>query len=111
MRSGQPKLIRISNAEVAREAGVEHYAMPCASNGTLELFGMQHGGFTGLHCFCQNISPHIDLQHLICHGQHRSHGPQSQYRMARVRTSCGSHDCRADVGIGAKATPSMGGNS
>jgi xanthine dehydrogenase accessory factor len=38
MRSGQPKLIRISNAEVAPEAGVEHHAMPCASNGTIELF-------------------------------------------------------------------------
>jgi len=38
MRTGQPKLIRISNAEVPPEAGVEHYAMPCASNGTIELF-------------------------------------------------------------------------
>ncbi|MEJ0003978.1 MAG: XdhC family protein [Pararobbsia sp.] len=38
MRSGQPKLIRISNAEPAPEADVEHHAMPCASNGTIELF-------------------------------------------------------------------------
>jgi xanthine dehydrogenase accessory factor len=38
MRSGQPKLIRISNSEVAPEPGVEHHAMPCASNGTIELF-------------------------------------------------------------------------
>lgn len=38
MRSGQPKLIRISNSETAPEPGVEHHAMPCASNGTLELF-------------------------------------------------------------------------
>ena len=38
MRSGQPKLIRISNSEVTPEPGVEHHAMPCASNGTIELF-------------------------------------------------------------------------
>lgn len=38
MRSGQPKLIRIGNSDVAPEAGVEHHAMPCASNGTIELF-------------------------------------------------------------------------
>ncbi|MGA7778794.1 MAG: XdhC family protein [Paraburkholderia sp.] len=38
MRLGQPKLIRISNSEVAPEPGVEHHAMPCASNGTIELF-------------------------------------------------------------------------
>lgn len=38
MRSGQPKLIRISNSEVTPELGVEHHAMPCASNGTIELF-------------------------------------------------------------------------
>jgi xanthine dehydrogenase accessory factor len=38
MRSEQPKLIRISNSEVAPEPGVELHAMPCASNGTIELF-------------------------------------------------------------------------
>ncbi len=38
MRSGQPKLIRISNSDPTPEAGVEHHAMPCASNGTIELF-------------------------------------------------------------------------
>ncbi|MGF6768360.1 xanthine dehydrogenase accessory factor [Paraburkholderia sp. GAS199] len=38
MRTGQPKLIRISNSEVAPETGMEHHAMPCASNGTIELF-------------------------------------------------------------------------
>jgi xanthine dehydrogenase accessory factor len=38
MRSGRPKLIRISNSDVAPETGVELHAMPCASNGTIELF-------------------------------------------------------------------------
>ncbi|AXK65130.1 XdhC family protein [Burkholderia sp. IDO3] len=38
MRVGQPKLLRISNTEVEPEPGVELHAMPCASNGTLELF-------------------------------------------------------------------------
>ncbi|CAB3795284.1 XdhC family protein [Pararobbsia alpina] len=38
MRSGQPKRVRISNSEGASEPGVEHHAMPCASNGTIELF-------------------------------------------------------------------------
>jgi xanthine dehydrogenase accessory factor len=35
--SGEPKLVRIANAGEA-EAGVEHHAMACASNGTIELF-------------------------------------------------------------------------
>ncbi|MGO4808297.1 XdhC family protein [Cupriavidus sp. 2MCAB6] len=38
IRSGQPKLLRISNAPAAPEADVENHAMPCASNGTIELF-------------------------------------------------------------------------
>jgi len=35
---GAPKLVRISNDEVYPEEDVEHYAMSCASNGTVELF-------------------------------------------------------------------------
>ncbi|WP_020204311.1 XdhC family protein [Cupriavidus sp. WS] len=38
IRTGAPKLLRISNAPAAAEAGIEMHAMPCASNGTLELF-------------------------------------------------------------------------
>lgn len=38
MQEGQPKLMRISNTEDEPEPGVEHHAMPCASNGTIELF-------------------------------------------------------------------------
>jgi xanthine dehydrogenase accessory factor len=35
--SGEPKLVRITNAGEA-EAGIEQHAMACASNGTIELF-------------------------------------------------------------------------
>jgi xanthine dehydrogenase accessory factor len=35
---GEPKLVRISNDEVYPEEDVEHYAMSCASNGSIELF-------------------------------------------------------------------------
>ena len=35
---GQPKLVRISNDEVLAEEDVEHHAMACASNGSIELF-------------------------------------------------------------------------
>jgi xanthine dehydrogenase accessory factor len=35
---GQPKRVRISNDAVAPEQDVEAHAMPCASNGALELF-------------------------------------------------------------------------
>ena len=35
--SGEPKLVRISNAGEAEE-GIEQHAMACASNGTIELF-------------------------------------------------------------------------
>ncbi len=35
---GQPKLVRISNDEVLTEEDVEHHAMACASNGSIELF-------------------------------------------------------------------------
>ncbi|MGS0893271.1 XdhC family protein [Burkholderia stagnalis] len=38
MRAGQPKLVRISNTEAEPEPGIELHAMPCASNGTIELF-------------------------------------------------------------------------
>jgi len=38
IESGAPKLVRISNDEVYPEDDVEHYAMSCASNGTVELF-------------------------------------------------------------------------
>ncbi|MFJ1258134.1 XdhC family protein [Cupriavidus sp. CuC1] len=38
IRSGQPKLLRISNTLATQEADVEDHAMPCASNGTIELF-------------------------------------------------------------------------
>jgi len=38
IESGEPKLVRISNDEVYPEDDVEHYAMSCASNGTVELF-------------------------------------------------------------------------
>ncbi len=36
--SGLPKLVRISNDQMAEEEGVEQHAMRCASNGTIELF-------------------------------------------------------------------------
>jgi len=35
---GTPKLVRISNDQIFPEEDVEHYAMSCASNGTVELF-------------------------------------------------------------------------
>jgi xanthine dehydrogenase accessory factor len=35
---GAPKLVRISNDQIYPEEDVEHYAMSCASNGTVELF-------------------------------------------------------------------------
>lgn len=38
IRSGQPKRVRISNEPGAPDAEVEAHAMPCASNGSLELF-------------------------------------------------------------------------
>lgn len=38
IRSGQPKRVRISNEREAPDAEVEAHAMPCASNGSLELF-------------------------------------------------------------------------
>ncbi|UCH49010.1 MAG: XdhC family protein, partial [Betaproteobacteria bacterium] len=38
IESGEPKLVRISNDKVYPEDDVEHYAMSCASNGTVELF-------------------------------------------------------------------------
>ncbi|RFU44575.1 XdhC family protein [Paraburkholderia sp. DHOC27] len=38
IRLGQPKRVRISNDEQEPEADLEAHAMPCASNGTLELF-------------------------------------------------------------------------
>ncbi|HEY3597565.1 MAG TPA: XdhC family protein [Paraburkholderia sp.] len=38
IRSRQPKRVRISNEPAAPEADVEAHAMPCASNGALELF-------------------------------------------------------------------------
>ncbi len=36
--SGQPKLVRISNEQVYAEEDIEHYAMACASNGSVDLF-------------------------------------------------------------------------
>ncbi|MEM5314670.1 XdhC family protein [Paraburkholderia sp. JHI869] len=38
IRTGQPRRVRISNEPAAAEAEVEAHAMPCASNGALELF-------------------------------------------------------------------------
>jgi xanthine dehydrogenase accessory factor len=38
IRSGQPRRVRISNEPAAADAEVEAHAMPCASNGALELF-------------------------------------------------------------------------
>lgn len=38
IRTGQPRRVRISNEPLAAEAEVEAHAMPCASNGALELF-------------------------------------------------------------------------
>ncbi|MFL9936527.1 XdhC family protein [Paraburkholderia sp. RL18-103-BIB-C] len=38
IRSGQPKRVRISNEPALPEADVEAHAMPCASNGAIELF-------------------------------------------------------------------------
>lgn len=36
--SGKPKLVRISNEQAYAEEDVEHYAMSCASNGSVDLF-------------------------------------------------------------------------
>jgi xanthine dehydrogenase accessory factor len=36
--TGEPKLVRISNDRIQPEEGIEHHAMSCASNGTIELF-------------------------------------------------------------------------
>jgi xanthine dehydrogenase accessory factor len=38
IRSGSPKRIRISNEPAVPDADVELHTMPCASNGTIELF-------------------------------------------------------------------------
>jgi len=38
IRSGKPKLVRISNDGMPAHADVESHTMPCASNGTIELF-------------------------------------------------------------------------
>jgi xanthine dehydrogenase accessory factor len=38
IRTGEPKLVRISNDQVYAADDVEHYAMSCASNGSVELF-------------------------------------------------------------------------
>jgi len=38
IESGDPKLVRISNDAVQAEEDVEHYAMSCASSGSIELF-------------------------------------------------------------------------
>ncbi len=38
IRSGAPKLIRISNDQVVGDDDAEHHAMACASNGSIELF-------------------------------------------------------------------------
>lgn len=38
MRSGQPRRVRISNEPSAPDPEVEAHAMPCASNGAMELF-------------------------------------------------------------------------
>jgi xanthine dehydrogenase accessory factor len=38
IESGEPKLVRISNANVQSDDDVEQFAMSCASNGTIELF-------------------------------------------------------------------------
>jgi xanthine dehydrogenase accessory factor len=35
---GEPKLVRVSNDQIYPEEDVEHYAMSCASNGSIELF-------------------------------------------------------------------------
>lgn len=38
IKSGEPKLVRISNDRIYPEEDVEHYTMSCASNGSIELF-------------------------------------------------------------------------
>jgi xanthine dehydrogenase accessory factor len=38
IQKGEPKLVRISNDQLYAEEDVEHYAMSCASNGSVELF-------------------------------------------------------------------------
>jgi xanthine dehydrogenase accessory factor len=38
IENGEPKLVRISNDRIYPEEDVEHYAMACASNGSIELF-------------------------------------------------------------------------
>jgi xanthine dehydrogenase accessory factor len=38
IENGEPKLVRISNEQIYDEENVEHYAMSCASSGSVELF-------------------------------------------------------------------------
>jgi xanthine dehydrogenase accessory factor len=38
IEKGEPKLVRVSNDKIYPEEDVEHYAMSCASNGSIELF-------------------------------------------------------------------------
>jgi len=38
IENGEPKLVRISNDHIYPEEDVEHYAMACSSNGSIELF-------------------------------------------------------------------------
>lgn len=45
---GKPKLVRISNDQIYPEEDVEHYAMSCASNGTVELFIQPYSAHSAL---------------------------------------------------------------
>jgi xanthine dehydrogenase accessory factor len=48
IETGSPKLVRISNDRIYPEEDVEHYAMSCASNGTVELFIQPYSAHSAL---------------------------------------------------------------
>lgn len=48
IRSGEPKLVRISNDRAYGEEDVQQYAMSCASNGSIEVFIQPYSVHSGL---------------------------------------------------------------
>ena len=48
IRSGEPKLVRISNDQVYAEDDRENYAMSCASNGSIEVFIQPYSAHSAL---------------------------------------------------------------
>lgn len=63
IRSSAPKLVRISNEQIYPEEDVEHYAMSCASNGTVELFIQPYSAHSAL-CVLGNTPAAAEVRFL-----------------------------------------------